>query len=397
MDEKLHKIQNNSTINAATFLFAGDYHTYGPFDDFIKKKSDSEIFSDGIQEIVSESDLSVFNLEDPLTDNRKGILKHGPHGVGSEESLKPIKKAGFQLATFATNHTYDMGDEGIKDTFRACRKFGIDVSGAGLSKKEATEIYYKNVSGHNIAILNFSRIEFNSYTSRHGGANPLDVIDNSRAIMTAKSNADFVFVVVHEGVDVFHLPYPRLVKQMRFYADMGANAIILHHSRIINGFEVYNGVPIFYGLGNLLHWSKNPEEHKGLIVRFLIDQTDSKLDFDIIPIELNPQKIIVSVCEEDKKKEILQEIERLSAIIQDARKLEAEWQAFVAFKKTEYLSILAGHPRIFYRLAKKLGLQSLYEKILLINKNKYLSKWNIMKCQAHYEAVNFILDDIFKE
>jgi hypothetical protein len=121
------------------------------------------------------------------------------------------------------------------------------------------------------------------------------------------------------------------------------------------------------------------------------------LDFDIIPIELNPQKIIVSVCEEDKKKEILQEIERLSAIIQDARKLESEWQAFVAFKKTEYLSILAGHPRIFYRLAKKLGFQLPYEKILLTNKKKYLSKWNIMKCQAHYEALNFILDDIFKE
>ena len=177
---------------------------------------------------------------------------------------------------------------------------------------------------------------------------------------------------------------------------MGANAIILHHSRIISGYEVYNGTPIFYGLGNLLHLSQNSEDHTGLIVQFSINKRD-ELDFKIIPIELDPKDVVVAPCENDRKSDLIQEVEQLSLIIQDQYKLYFEWQKFAVSKKAQYLSIMVGHPRIILRIANQLGLNSIYEKILLINMKKYLSIWNIMKCQAHYETVNFILSDIFKE
>ncbi|MBC2704229.1 CapA family protein [Desulfobacula sp.] len=382
--------------NTKTIVFTGDYHIYGPYDKFIKMYPDHQVFCDDIKDLVSKSDFNVFNLEDPITNSNDGCIKFGPYGVGSKESLVPVKKVGFGMATFATNHTYDMKDEGIKDTFFACKQYGIDVTGAGLTREEAKRVYYKKVGRHNIAILNFSRSEFNAVTCDHGGSNPLDVVQNSRDIIAAKKNADFVFVAVHEGVDVFHLPYPRLVDQMRFYADMGADAIILHHSRIISGYEIYNKVPIFYGLGNLLHLSKNPAEHKGLLVKFSINGK-GVLDFEIIPIELDPKKVFVSVCNGDKKNKLIQEVERLSLIIQDQDKLNAEWQKFVLTRKAQYLSIMAGHPRIIPRVTKKIGLNSVYEKILLLNKKKYLAKWNIMKCQAHYEAADYILGEIFKE
>jgi len=377
-------------------LFAGDYHIYGAFDAFLKKYPAHQIFKKNLNRLTSNSDFNVFNLEDPITNNRNGILKHGPHGVGSEESLGPIKKAGFNLATFATNHTYDMGDQGIRDTFSACRKHGIEIVGAGLTREEARKPFFKKIKGFAIAILNFSRSEFNSVSENHGGSNPLDVVSNARDIIDAKKKADFVFVVVHEGVDVFHLPYPRLVEQMRFYADMGADAIVLHHSRIVSGYEIYNGTPIFYGIGNLLHLSKNKAEYQGLLVKFQVDK-NTGLDFELIPIELNPGEVVVRVCKGEKKDRLLMEVDRLSGIIKDSAKLEAGWQQFVLSRKTQYLSILSGYPGIFPRVSRKLGMQSMYEKILLFNKKKYLSKWNIMKCQAHYEAVNFILRDIFEK
>lgn len=382
--------------NQTSILFAGDYHTYGPFDKFIMQNPNHNVFSEELVKLVSDCDLSVFNLEDPITKSTKGCIKSGPFGVGSEESLIPIKRAGFQLATFATNHTYDMKNRGIEDTINYCNKHKIDITGAGLNLEQARRVYHKTIKKHKIAILNFSRTEFNIATDSQGGANPLDVIDNSIDIKHAKKNADLVFAVIHEGLDVFPLPYPKLVKQMRFYADMGADAIILHHSRIISGYEVYNSTPIFYGIGNLLHLSQNTQEHNGLIVRFNIDKAKN-IAFEFFPIELDPDTKVVSFSKSEKKEEIIRNTEKLSEIIIDDNKLQTEWNNYVQNKSTLYLSILAGYPRILYRISKKLKILNLYKKYLLINKRKYLPKKNIIQCQAHYEAVNHILSYIFKE
>jgi poly-gamma-glutamate capsule biosynthesis protein CapA/YwtB (metallophosphatase superfamily) len=378
-----------------TLLFSGDYHIYGCFDKIIRANPTHKVFSKSLNNLVQESDLAVFNLEDPITSNRTGILKHGPHGVGSIESLLPIKEAGFLLATFATNHTYDMGDQGIIDTLDACKKYNIEVVGAGLTKENARKSYYKNLGEQYVAILNFSRVEYNAVSNTHGGANPLNIIDNTRDIIEAKKIADLVFVVVHEGADVFHLPYPELVKQMRFYAAMGADAIILHHSRIFSGYEIYKNTPIFYGLGNLLHLTKNKDEHTGLMVRFAVN-SNKQLDFEILPVELDADKIHVSLCMGTKKQQTLNKVEQLSAIIKDEQKLRREWDNHVNQNKAIYLSILAGHPRLFYRIAKKAGFIGLYKKLLLLNKKKYLSVWNILKCQAHREAASKVFEDIFE-
>ena len=377
-------------------LFTGDYHIYGEYGTFIKNKINHNVFCEKITEKLSKTDLNVFNLEDPITNNKRGIIKYGVHGVGSEDSLIPMKNVGFNLATFATNHTYDMGNKGIQDTIDACKKYEIDIVGAGLTKKDAQKIYYKKIDNYNIAILNFSRIEFNEVNDYHGGANPLDVVDNVKDIKEAMKNADIVFVVVHEGVDVFHLPYPKLVKQMRFYADMGADAIILHHSRIISGYEVYNNTPIFYGLGNLLHLTKNKDEHIGLMVKFTIGDK-KQLDFELLPIELDPGKVQVSLCEGEKKQSIITKIDQLSDTIKSENKLRFEWENYVSQKKALYLSILSGYPIVFYRIAKNTGLLRLYEKFLLTNKKKYLAVWNIFRCQAHREAVNKNLSDIYNQ
>ena len=382
--------------NTKTIVFTGDYHIYGLYDEFIKQYPDRKIFSDDIKDLVSKSDLSVFNLEDPITNSNDGCIKYGPYGVGSEESLGPIKKVGFKVATFATNHTYDMKNKGILDTINYCRKYDIEIVGAGLTKEDTRRVFYKNLGNYKIAILNFARKEFNIVSDSHGGANPLDPIDNAIDIKNAKNDADFIFVVVHEGVDLFHLPYPRLIKQMRFYVDMGADAIIIHHSRCISGYEIYKGKPIFYGLGNLIHLSKNVEEHKGILIKFTINENE-KLKFDLHPLELDTKNIMVSLANDKRKREILEDVEHSSGIIRNDFQLKEMWAKHIRSKKSFYLSVASGWPTIFYRVAKKMRLQKPFEKLLLLNKRKYLAIWNIARCQAHYEAMNNILSNIFME
>ena len=381
-----------------SLLFAGDYHIYGnyrkvkgKFDRFIKENPNHELFDEELIYIIQNSDLSVFNLEDPISKKKKGIRKNGPHGVGSEESLYPIEKAGFNLATFATNHTYDMGNEGITETVKACSKFSIDITGCGLNKKEARNIYYKTIKNIRIAILNFSRIEFNIVSEKHGGANPLDTIDNLRDIVEAKKNADFLFVIVHEGLDVFQLPYPKLVKQMRFYADMGADAIILHHSRVISGYEIYHETPIFYGIGNLLHYSENPIEHEGLLLKFEL-RKGRNIDFDIKPVIFDNEQIKVSLLKGKEENDVLERIETLSSYIGNKDLLQNKWDELLETKSTEYLSIMFGYPRLIYRIFKKCKLLPLYELLIKKKEKQYLAMLNILRCQTHLENTKAIIE-----
>jgi poly-gamma-glutamate capsule biosynthesis protein CapA/YwtB (metallophosphatase superfamily) len=261
-----------------------------------------------------------------------------------------------------------MGDIGIEDTINHCKKYGIEITGAGLTKQEARRIYYKKINQYDVAKLNFSRTEFNEVTDDHGGANPLNLIDNSRDIKEAKNKSDFVFVAVHEGIDVFNLPYPEIVKQMRFYAEMGADLIIMHHSRVISGYEIYKGTPIYYGIGNLIHLSSNSREHRGMIVKTYLYE-NNKLSFKLIPIELDANNITVSLSDDKRNNQVLKSVNVISEVIQDDNMLNKKWEEYVCSKRALYLSIIEGFPRILFRVAKRMGLIPFYESILLFNKN----------------------------
>ena len=50
-----------------------------------------------------------------------------------------------------------------------------------------------------------------------------------------------------------------------------ASAIICHHTHVVSSHEVYNGVPIFYGLGNFVYPIQYEEvRNYTLITEFLL-------------------------------------------------------------------------------------------------------------------------------
>lgn len=57
-------------------------------------------------------------------------------------------------------------------------------------------------------------------------------------------------MIVHGGVEHHQYPTKRMVQTYRFFVDAGADAVINHHQHCPCGYEIYNGKPIYYGLGN---------------------------------------------------------------------------------------------------------------------------------------------------
>ena len=71
----------------------------------------------------------------------------------------------------------------------------------------------------------------------------------------------------HFGVEYKHTPNNRQIELAHAFVDAGADIIVGTHPHVVQTFEIYNGVPIFYSLGNFIfdqYWSYDTQEELSL-------------------------------------------------------------------------------------------------------------------------------------
>lgn len=358
----------------------------------------NDLLNNDIIEIFEKSDFNVINLECPIIEDNaiNRIIKTGPHLRTNEEIFKYLNLLNIHAVTLANNHILDYGALGLKKTIDSCNKNNIWHLGAGMNIDDASKpliIEKKNIK---IAFLNFCETEWSIATNNCGGANPLDIIDNLSQIKKAKTQADFVIVIIHGGHEYYQLPSPRIVKQYRFYAENGADAIIGHHTHCISGFEIHQNVPIVYSLGNMLFTIKNPNEewYTGLIAQLhIIKNKPIKIEFIPIGQEINTFKL--HILNDLEKNTVLKEINLFRKKIINTTDLEREWKKFIQNnnKTINIFSPSSALPSRYIRAAlNRLGLN----KILM--KKRYLkSILNHIRCDAHKDVIIELLkNEIYK-
>lgn len=343
------------------------------------------------KELFQNSDLSIINLEAPLTKNNIPINKTGPNIKLDPENIKLLKDVNIKLVTLANNHMLDFGKQGIEDTLKICEENGIETVGAGLNLAEAKKTYYKEMKGIKIAVVNFAENEFNSAEADSAGSNPMNIIDNIKQIRDAKKNADFVLVIVHGGHEYYKYPSPRMQKQYRFYAEEGANIVVGHHTHCVSGYEVHNGAPIFYSLGNLFFpWKNKPLEwHEGMLLKLQIT-TDNKIDlmFELIPYFQSMKNTSIIIMKEVDKGAFFKKIDDINKVIADGNLLKQKWGEFVNLRKKEYLQYVFVP---FYFVRKFVGKLKLLK--LFYSKKQNLLIYNLINCESHKELLRESLNE----
>jgi poly-gamma-glutamate synthesis protein (capsule biosynthesis protein) len=93
------------------------------------------------------------------------------------------------------------------------------------------------------------------------GADYVETLDRLRA-----TQADFRILSVHYGVENRTETDENTVQRFRRQAVMGgaADLVIGHHHHVVNGIELANGKPIFYGLGNFIHFGTRDLAGRGV-------------------------------------------------------------------------------------------------------------------------------------
>ena len=326
------------SINIAGDLFLGRRI------ESIAKDNPASLFDEKITEIFQNSDFNIINLESPLTDAGEEfqISKSGPFLKASPSTIGVLKLLNVNLVTLANNHIYDYGDKGLADTINTCKSQNIATVGVGSNLGQASEIFLKKIDQITIGVVNITENEWSIANAVHGGANPIDIVANTRTLHAAKQIADIVILIVHGGHERFHYPSPRMVDLYHYYAEEGASLVISHHSHCISGYEIYNGVPIFYGLGNFLFDSLIDFEgwYEGVLLNIQIN-SKKEISWNLLPYQQCKGGFQVELLVENKKQQVEDEIQAINEIIADPQKLKSKFNDLIFSQEDFFLSIFS--------------------------------------------------------
>lgn len=245
--------------------FAGDTLFSGKVEDALKNHGYDYPYKH-LGTAFHEDDLTVLNLETPVTTggvgaaNKKFVFKSSP------DVLPALRDAGVEAVNLANNHILDQGQEGLLDTLKHLKDHDIRYVGVGRNEKEAFAAQYFELQGMTVALLGFSRVlpetTWYALENRPGVAGAYDhVLPKAvEAINAARSKADLVVVVAHWGEELHKTPNVHQINLSRAFIDGGADLIIGGHPHVLQGLEQYKGKWIAYSTGNFIFTKSSNED-----------------------------------------------------------------------------------------------------------------------------------------
>lgn len=359
-------------------MVTGDFCPRNKTEELIVAGKYSLVFDDMVNEF-NGNDLNIVNLECPLTNSVHALSKTGPNLKALPDCVNALKYINIHVAALSNNHIMDYGEEGILDTIKKCKEVAISTVGAGSSLIDAQQPFVIKIKNKTIAVLNFSENELSSAYGSSPGANPLNLIDNHQAITEARKHADIVLVLYHGGNEYYDLPSPRVKKTCRFFVDAGADVVIMHHTHIISGYELYKDVPIFYGLGNFnFEWEGRKDDpwNYGYSVRLLFK--DGLTTFDLVPHKQSNGNAGTYLLDKSEKKQFYSNINDLNSVIQDDQQLEDRFDTFCIRKSRIYDMYLQPYSG---KLLSSLRYKGLLPNLFASRKKMLLL--NLIQCESH--------------
>ena len=212
----------------------------------------------GVLDVLKQADLRVVNLECAVN-GRTPVIKSGPHLRAEERHIPCLKAGGFDIATLANNHVFDYGAEGYRSTCRVLDDLGIRHFGAGEDDREAWTPLVYDLDGVKIGFVSFTEgHDFTAAAPGKPGVAGWDVQRARAAIRELKKECNAVIVIPHGGIEYAAHPSIYCIDAYRELAAERPDAIVGHHPHVPQGLEIYDGVPIFYSLGNFMFHMNTP-------------------------------------------------------------------------------------------------------------------------------------------
>jgi Bacterial capsule synthesis protein PGA_cap len=244
--------------------------------------------SGAVREYLRDANLTLANFENPAI--RAAVWHPEDTTFTADLRLLPIlEQGGIDGVTLGNNHILDAGTSGLRETIVHLEDAGIAHAGAGMDLAEARQPMIFDLGETEVGVLSYLGVPSYDWawaTETAPGTAPLlaDIVKED--VRRLQSEVDLVVVMPHWGKEYIATPEPWQVDLAHAAVDAGADLIIGGHAHWPKGIEVYEGKPIFYGVGNfLLDQSWSEETSTGIFAEITLYE-DRVVQIEPVPFIL---------------------------------------------------------------------------------------------------------------
>lgn len=189
----------------------------------------------GLCRLTEGDDLTLANLEVVLSDRKLKKEKKKFNFIGATEYTEILKRGNIECVTLANNHTHDYGDEGYADTKNALEEAGIAWLGT-----DAPAVW-RSDDGLMIGFLGVNYSLTGNRFKRY----------EQQARLLREIGCTVLITVMHAGTEYSTNPPDNYQAQIvQRAAQVGCCLVVGHHPHVIQGWDIKDGMPVVYSLGN---------------------------------------------------------------------------------------------------------------------------------------------------
>ncbi|MEZ5045879.1 MAG: CapA family protein [Chitinophagaceae bacterium] len=368
----------------------GDFMPIDFIENKIRDNQTDDLLCDELKKIFSDKHVNILNLECPLTTTSTIHAKTGKNFKSNPNSIAFLKRYNFKIACLANNHIMDYGISGLQDTMNVCTTNHIHT--IGIREKQDTSIYRHVENDLSVSFINAAEQEFGAANRNDMGFLKEYPENIFYLIQEEKKKSNYVMLILHGGREFYDLPSPERQKRYRLYIDMGADAIVSHHTHVISGYEWYHGKPIVYSTGNFYFPIQHKDErwHESMIAHFELTKEGIAFSYTIAKSNIENQRLELATDAETTR--IQEKIQKLNATIGSDNEIHSAWKDFTKNEKLQYLYLL----NLFSKFRYKMTLKK-YLKEPVITTTSLLRTLNILRCDAHREEAITIIQEALNE
>lgn len=265
------------TISAAGDVTLGRDASYGYQGSFDHEAKISGLghFVKNIKDLFSKDDLTMVNLEGPLTTHT--IKKDKQFAFKGDPSYVEILTMGnIDAVNLANNHTFDYFQKGYEDTMKHLKNAGVGYFGY-------ENHLIKEIKGVKVGLLGYTGWS-DTPTLRNQIKKDINSLKNK--------GVQIILVNFHWGVERSYVPNQTQKSLGRFTIDSGADLVVGHHPHVIQGIEEYKGKFIVYSLGNFMFGgNRNPSDKDTFVFQQTFHVKGNKLtdkkEIKVIPFSIS--------------------------------------------------------------------------------------------------------------
>ncbi len=318
----------DSRKTATKICITGDWAPIRKFKEIME--TCPELIYGDLLPILRSADLSIVNLESPLSDKGEPVFKSGAVFKGEQRHINALTSVPFDVVTLANNHVFDYGVNAFEDTMDALKHHHIQWTGAGMSIKEAATPLVIDINNIKIAIINFSEGEDLTSAGNGPGVMGWDLPRVEDAIKTLRHEVDFIIVISHCGIEYIPFPPPYVVRAFKRMATAGADIVIGHHPHVPQGIQFYKNTPLIYSLGNFIFYQPTDLYYRklGYLVNIGLNKGN------LVSLELVPYVIHdlgLSCLKGDELQPFWNKFKEISMPLHDNKKLNDAWNGFLNY------------------------------------------------------------------